>query len=268
MATVRCYGQLDNGMTTTGMTTTYVLRRNARWFVLVLVIGLLPLTPAIGAAQSRGTTPHFEPPVARDMAPEDDLVRVRLTAQETRVHLRNGRATEMWALNGSVPAPTIEANVGDHVVVEFCNDLPAEAGEATLHWHGLEVAATQDGSNIAQHPVARGERVLPALRATDRDQRALFAVPFVSVLAGAMLAAETVKELAHWSPLSASVPRAVFLFLKPLAKSNGASSYGRQRDCPQCGNTTPGGAVRRNTSSQPPAGLDVARPLPSPVNLT
>jgi len=90
-----------------------------------------------------------------------------------------------------------------------------------------------------------GERVLPALRAADRDQRALFAVPFVSVLAGAMLAAETVKELAHWSPLSALVPRAVFQFLKPLAKSNGASSYERQRDCPQCGETTPGGAVWR-----------------------
>lgn len=90
-----------------------------------------------------------------------------------------------------------------------------------------------------------GERVLPALRAADRDQRALFAVPFVSILAGVMLAAETVKELTPWSPLSASVPRAVFQFLKPLAKSNGASSYQRERDCPQCGDTSVGGAVWR-----------------------
>lgn len=135
-----------------------VLRRPTQWFVLLLIVGLLPAAPAAGAAQSVGTTPgHFEPPVARDLAPQADVVRVQLTAQESRVHLRDGPATKMWTLNGSVPAPTIEADVGDHVVVEFCNDLPADAGEATLHWHGLEVPATQDGSNISQAPVARGE---------------------------------------------------------------------------------------------------------------
>ncbi|CAN5890686.1 hypothetical protein BH23ACT10_BH23ACT10_16180 [soil metagenome] len=55
----------------------------------LLIIGLLPLGPA--AAQSRGTTPgHFEPPVARDTDPAADQVHVQLTAQEARIHLRNG----------------------------------------------------------------------------------------------------------------------------------------------------------------------------------
>lgn len=91
------------------------------------------------------------------MAPAPNQVHVRLTAESGRIRLARGGTTEMWTLNGSVPAPTIEANVGDHVTVEFCNQLPGHPGEATLHWHGLEVAATMDGSSISQRPVARGE---------------------------------------------------------------------------------------------------------------
>lgn len=87
-------------------------------------------------------------------------------------------------------------------------------------------------------------------------------------LAGAVLAAEAVKELAHWPPLSASVPRAVFQFLNPLAESNGASSYQRQRDCPQSGDTSPGGAVWRKRAQAANSRPDEGWHAPtSPTNM-
>jgi len=82
-----------------------------------------------------------------------------------------------------------------------------------------------------------GERLLPHLRRSE-DERA-FAVSFVSVMAGTMLAAELIKDhLPYSGPLYASAPRGVFQFQSPLARSNRASAYGRDPKCPMCDPST------------------------------
>lgn len=70
----------------------------------------------------------------------------------------------------------------------------------------------------------------------------MFAVGFVSALAGTMLAAEIVKEhLGQSDLLNDSFQTAKFQFLQPLAHANGrASAVRRDPNCPAC---TPGGAA-------------------------
>jgi hypothetical protein len=79
-----------------------------------------------------------------------------------------------------------------------------------------------------------GERLLHHIRQTDEGPRR-FAVGFVSVMAGTLLAAETFKDvLGADTPLSDQLPRATLQFWRPTAKTNGASRYGRDPKCPMC----------------------------------
>ncbi len=95
----------------------------------------------------------FEPRVLRDHNPDPDVVEVFLHARVSKVDYGTGAKTAVWTYNGVVPGPTIEANVGDRLIVHFKNDLPEET---TVHWHGVDVPATQDGSNLSQLGIAPG----------------------------------------------------------------------------------------------------------------
>ncbi len=101
--------------------------------------------------------------VASDLHPGPGTVEVILTATEIVHDFGTGNQTAVWTYNGGIPGPTIEANVGDTLIVHFTNQLPEET---TIHWHGLEIPADMDGSHIAQTPVPPGgsfryEFVLP-----------------------------------------------------------------------------------------------------------
>lgn len=80
-------------------------------------------------------------------------VEVSLTAAPTRLSLLPGVSTEVYAYNGHIPGPTLEVREGDRVIVHFQNNL---AEPTTVHWHGLHIPFTADGSPF--HPVAPGER--------------------------------------------------------------------------------------------------------------
>jgi len=121
----------------------------------LLAGALLPL-PA--AAQG------FDPPDAVDLDPAPDVVEVELVAAETTWQFKPGIDTKVWTYNGTIPGPTIRANVGDTIRVRFTNELPEPT---TIHWHGLEAPADMDGAHIAQRHVQPGETFvyeLPALR--------------------------------------------------------------------------------------------------------
>jgi hypothetical protein len=121
-----------------------------------------------------------------------------------------------------------------------------DADDATRRYFaeraGVDVA---DAGRWARDPIGQcghaGERVLSVLLDADRDDRRLFSVPHVSVLAGVLLAAETVKVAAGAGGLGPGLERAVFTFLRPLAPTNGAGRYRRDPYCPQCRPDTPAG---------------------------
>ncbi len=95
----------------------------------------------------------IRPPAATNLNPGPDVLEVELVAREDRVSFRSSEMTNVYTYNGSIPGPTIEGKVGDRLIVHFTNLLPEET---TIHWHGMEVPANMDGSNISQHPIAAG----------------------------------------------------------------------------------------------------------------
>lgn len=129
--------------------------------LLTMLIWSSPLETA--AAQERLQYPALSsvvpastlaaPPVLVNISSAPGTVEVTLTARPTRLSLHQGASTEVYAFNGRTPGPTLEVREGDKVIVHFRNELPKAT---TVHWHGLHIPATSDGSPF--HPVAPGER--------------------------------------------------------------------------------------------------------------
>jgi len=86
-----------------------------------------------------------------DINNDENIVEVNIEALEKEVELQPGATTNMYTYNGVTPGPIIEAKVGDTLIVHFTNNLPEPS---TIHWHGVELPALMDGSNISQQAVA------------------------------------------------------------------------------------------------------------------
>jgi FtsP/CotA-like multicopper oxidase with cupredoxin domain len=79
--------------------------------------------------------------------------RVALEARETNWEVAPGVAIAGFSYNGQVPGPTIELQQGVPVEIQFTNRL----SEPTLiHWHGLRIPASMDGTQSTQRPVEPG----------------------------------------------------------------------------------------------------------------
>lgn len=92
----------------------------------------------------------LEPTVLADGTKE-----FRLTAEIVDWEVEPGKVVEAWTYNGTVPAPTIKAEVGDRVRVIIQNDLPISTD---IHWHGLKVPFDQDGvAPLTQDFIEPGE---------------------------------------------------------------------------------------------------------------
>lgn len=114
---------------------------------ITLLLGLLIVR--IAAAAPNPVSPR----TAFDFNPDPDIVEVALVAHEQMVDFGTRTRTRVWAYNGGTPGPTIRGKVGDTLIVHFYNALPEET---TIHWHGMEVPANMDGSNISQKAVQPG----------------------------------------------------------------------------------------------------------------
>lgn len=113
--------------------------------------GNLPAVgPIITPAPWRGTL--SVPTVANDN-PDPNIVEVSLRAAPVEVEYVPGQRIQAWAYNGSVPGPTIRAKVGDEIVVHFSNALPEAT---TIHWHGVRVPSSMDGTVMMQQPIQPG----------------------------------------------------------------------------------------------------------------
>ena len=97
---------------------------------------------------------QIDPVDAVDINPDPNIVEVNIVAAETTWEFIPGVPTTVYSYNGTIPGPTIRADVFDTVIVHFTNNLPEPT---TIHWHGIELDASQDGSHISQVVVQPGE---------------------------------------------------------------------------------------------------------------
>ncbi len=130
------------------------------WVFSLALSAFVFVRPALGGVCDPGTVAApasfdevVRPALAEDVNPAEGIVEVRLTARETVWDFGFGSETPVWTYNGVIPGPTIEAEVGDTLIVHLCNDLPEST---TIHWHGVETPANMDGSDIAQLTVPPG----------------------------------------------------------------------------------------------------------------
>jgi FtsP/CotA-like multicopper oxidase with cupredoxin domain len=189
--------------------------------------GLIPVLLALPtSAQS------FDPPVAVDVNPDPGIVEIYLEAAEVQWEYfpvsMPGLMTTVWAygfdpdgpgrlpVSYSVPGPTIEVDVGQLLRVHFTNHL----GEpTTVHWHGVELPAEMDGSNISQAWIQDGETFTyefplldaslfwyhPHVRTFDQVEKGLH---------GCLLVRDPVAEsaLGLWDPTGTSIEEHIVVF--------------------------------------------------------
>lgn len=80
-----------------------------------------------------------------------ELVEYELEINESSVNY-TGQSVEAITVNGSIPAPTLEANIGDTLRVTFNNRLNTPS---SVHWHGVLLPNAQDGvPYLTTQPIA------------------------------------------------------------------------------------------------------------------
>jgi FtsP/CotA-like multicopper oxidase with cupredoxin domain len=103
------------------------------------------------ATQTSGAQP------AKYIVAADGAKEFHFTAQQVMWEPVQGKPRVLaWTLDGTVPGPTIRVTAGDHVRITLTNHFPEAT---TLHWHGLEIPASQDGvPGVGQDPIQPGQR--------------------------------------------------------------------------------------------------------------
>lgn len=88
------------------------------------------------------------------MQHQNNIVEYNLTAGEFNWEIKPGKFISAWGFNNQVPGPVLRAKKGDTLVVRIHNNLP----ESTMvHWHGIRLPATMDGTGEVQQPILPGE---------------------------------------------------------------------------------------------------------------
>lgn len=109
---------------------------------LAAFLSIALATPLSGQAASPVVTPFAVPlPIPAVLTSAD----VSLTAQSASLPILPGATTDMWTFNGTFPGPVIRRPSGAQTRVTVTNQLPASAGDITLHNHGNHSASSEDG---------------------------------------------------------------------------------------------------------------------------
>ncbi len=85
---------------------------------------------------------------------KNNVVIFDLEASEFKWEIAPGKTIQAWGFNKQFPGPVLKAKRGDTLVVRVKNNLT----ESTIiHWHGIRLPASMDGTGEVQKPIAPGE---------------------------------------------------------------------------------------------------------------
>ena len=77
-----------------------------------------------------------------------------LTASRFEWELSPGKIIQAWGFNKQLPGPTIKAKKGDTLAIKVKNELHKPT---IIHWHGIQLPASMDGTGDSQRPIQPGE---------------------------------------------------------------------------------------------------------------
>ena len=88
------------------------------------------------------------------MRNQNQTIEYELKASSFSWEIAEGKTIMAWGFNGQVPGPTLRAKVGDTMVIRVKNDLEEPT---IIHWHGLRIMSSMDGTGAVQTPIQPGE---------------------------------------------------------------------------------------------------------------
>jgi FtsP/CotA-like multicopper oxidase with cupredoxin domain len=77
-----------------------------------------------------------------------------LTASRFDWKLSDTKIIKAWGFNESVPGPVLRAKKGDTMIIKVNNELEEPT---VIHWHGIRLPASMDGTGEVQQPIEPGE---------------------------------------------------------------------------------------------------------------
>ena len=77
-----------------------------------------------------------------------------LTASSFQWKISEQKTVQAWGFNKQVPGPTLKAKKGDTIVIKVKNELQEPT---IIHWHGIRLPASMDGTGEVQKPIQPGE---------------------------------------------------------------------------------------------------------------
>ncbi len=94
-----------------------------------------------------------------DTDPTAGVLETTIKAAHTMVDLGGGFMAHAETFNGAIPGPTLRLNVDDTAIVRLINELDHPTG---IHWHGIELANSADGTEVTQGAVLPAFPVAPS----------------------------------------------------------------------------------------------------------
>lgn len=102
-------------------------------------------TPNAGTFTGTPGTGVFEITLTTSLATATSPAASQIVSGTTNIHAET--------YNGAIPGPTFRLTVGDTVIARLVNNLPHETG---IHWHGIELGNSADGTEVTQLGAAGG----------------------------------------------------------------------------------------------------------------
>lgn len=88
------------------------------------------------------------------METKPKLIEYNFEASVFNWEIAPGKIIEAWGINKQLPGPVLRARVGDTLVIRMTNNLPEPT---TIHWHGICLPASMDGTDSVQKPIEPGQ---------------------------------------------------------------------------------------------------------------
>lgn len=88
------------------------------------------------------------------MKTQSKVIEYDFEASEFSCEIAPGKIIKAWGFNKQLPGPLLRANVGDTLVVRVTNNLNEPT---TIHWHGIRLPASMDGTDGVQKLINPGE---------------------------------------------------------------------------------------------------------------
>lgn len=86
---------------------------------------------------------------------ENTIKHFSLKASEFDWAISNEKTVKAWGFNQSLPGPVLRARKGDTLNITVLNDL---SEPTIIHWHGIRLPASMDGTGEVQTPIMPGEQ--------------------------------------------------------------------------------------------------------------